>query len=351
MAKRLLAIGALAALTLCASCSSSGEKHSSATTTTTTANDHGFTTPFHPTVGVTAEQLDAHLGIGLPRSWVPVDVGDARIWVPDTWTVETTTLACGLSDRPPVVGVVGIDTVDFACPSDPSFDPQQAASLISASATPDGTHYDVVNGYRIYRVALTADPTSTVYDVPELGARIVLHGSLADRILSTLAPSAQEVALAFATQPTPITYRSVITDGVSLSIPSRWTITTTPAVECYWQVSPTGAPEVVRVRPGLSLGACAAYSSLPLAVLPNDGILLYTSQSSYSPHRGDHAIAILHHRSTTITVYPGSSSVSLDTVGVFVHRTGSKITHVLTLGLGRDGRTAGRVLASIQAIT
>ena len=350
MAKRLLAIGALAALALCASCSSGGAKHSSATTTTT-ANDHRFAKAFHPTVGVTAEQLVAHLGIGLPRRWEPVDVGDARIWVPDTWTVDTTTLACGLPDRPPVVGVVGIDTVDFSCPSDPSFDPQQAVSLISSSASPDGTHYEVVHGYRIYRVALTADPTSTVYDVPELGVRIVLHGAFADRILSTLAPSAQEVALAFATQPPPITYRRVITDGMSLSIPSRWWMTTTPAVECYWQVSPSGAPEVVRVRPGLSLGPCAAYSSLPLAVLPNDGILLYTSQSAYSPHRGDRAIAILHHRSTTITVYRGSSSVSLDTVSVFIHRTGSKITHVLTLGLGRDGRTAGRILASIQAIT
>lgn len=349
MGKRLLVL-ALTVLALCASCSSSGEKHSSAATTTT-ANDHRFAPRFRPTVGVTAEELDAHLGIGLPRSWEPVDVGDARVWVPDTWTVETTTLACGLSDRPPVVGVVGIDTVDFSCPSDPSFEPQQAVSLISSSASPDGTHYGVVNGYRIYRVALTADPTSTGYEVPELGVRIVLHGSLADRILSTLAPSAQEVALAFATQPPPIVYRRVIIDGVSLAIPSRWTITTTPAVECYWQVSPSGAPEIVRVRPDLSLGACAAYSSLPLAVLPNDGILLYTSQSSYSPHRGDRAIAILHHRSTTITVYTGSSSVSLDTVSVFVHRKGSKITHVLTLGLGRDGRTAGRVLASIQAIT
>jgi hypothetical protein len=60
---------------------------------------------------------------------------------------------------------------------------------------------------------------------------------------------------------------------------------------------------------------------------------------------------VVRHGSTTVTVYPGSRGVSLDTVNVFVHRAGSKVTHVLTVGLGRDGRTAGGVLASIDATT
>jgi len=345
---RSLAIGALVLVVMCASCSNGGERR----TTTPTASAHHRPVPAsHPPVGVTAEQLDAHLGVGVPKSWEPVDLGDARVWVPDNWTVEVNTQACRLPDRPANVGVVGLGTVDLACPSDVSSGSPQTVSLISLTASPTGPEVEVVHGYPIYRVRSTAGQTPHVYDVPDLGVQIALRGVLAGRILDTLAPSSQAVAIAFAIQPRPDTFRTVVSDGVSFAIPSRWTVATAPAVECYWPVSPNGAPEVIRVRPHIPIAGCPAYSSIPFALLPNDGMLLYTSPSSDAPRRGHRPIIVVHHDSTTITVYSGYGGVSFDTVNVFARYAGSKITHVLTVGLGRDGRTAGGILASIDANT
>jgi hypothetical protein len=346
MMMRSSVIGALMVVAMCAGCSSGGEKHP----TTPTSNSPGAPAP-RPSVGVTAEQLDAHLGVGVPKSWEPVDLGDARIWVPDNWTVETNTQACGLPDRPAIVGVVGLGTVDVACPGDAPYGSPQTVSLVSSPVSPAGPQYAVVHGYRVYKVRSTAGRASSVYDVPDLHVQIGLRGVLAARILDTLAPSSQDVAVAFVFQRQPDTFRGLVTDGVSLAIPSRWTLTTAPVVECYWPVSPNGAPEVVRIRPHIPVGSCPAYSSIPFALLPNDGILVYTSASSDAPRRGHRPIFVVRHGSTTVTAYPGSRGVSLDTVNVFAHRTGSKVTHVLTVGLGRDGRTAGGVLASIDANT
>jgi hypothetical protein len=342
---RSLAIGALVVATVCAGCSSGGGKHS----TTTTAERRSVPGQ-HPSVGVTAEQLDAHLGIGVPKGWDPVDLADARLWVPDTWTIKTNRQACRLPDRPAPVGVVGLGTADLGCPGEADV-PQPSVSLLRSPVSPTGAPYEVVHGYAIYNVTSLAGRGSHVYDVPDLQVRIVLRGVVAGQILDTLAPSSQDVALAFAIQPQPHTFRRLVTDGVSLRVPSRWALVTAPAVECYWPVSPNGVPEVVRIRPHIPVGSCATYSSIPFALVPNDGILVYTAASSEAPRRGHRPIIVVRHNSTTITVYPGTSGVSLDTLNVFAHRAGSTITHVLTIGLGRDGRTAGGVVASIDAIS
>ena len=61
---------------------------------------------------MTADQLNAHLGVGVPAGWRPVDMGDARVWVPADVTVETEGGAtlCGDSGQPPlpVHGLLGI---------------------------------------------------------------------------------------------------------------------------------------------------------------------------------------------------------------------------------------------------
>jgi len=57
----------------------------------------------------------------------------------------------------------------------------------------------------------------------------------------------------------------------------------------------------------------------------------------------------LHHGTTAIAVYIHATDPNA--LDLFVHRAGSNVTHVLTLGLGRDGRVAGGVLASIRATT
>jgi hypothetical protein len=299
----------------------------------------------------TDAQLRAHEGAAAPRGWVPVDLGDARIWVPPIWRVETEEDATECGDfgqrHLPVDGLLGLGFAGALCPRHPNFKPRQSGSLVLSAARPAGAPYRTINGYRVYRPAPTRDAPSTSYEVPELGVRIALNGSLATRVLDTLAPSSERVALAYATKPVPARYRNVTTDRVALAIPSSWTVVTPSYTTCYWPVSPNGAPELVRVHPGgrVACGPTFGYT----AFLPNDGVSLVSSGGANGIRRGRRAIARLRHGSSTVTVYPGSSIFFQQTVDVFVRRDGSPTTHVLTLGLGPDGRVAGAVLASLHA--
>ncbi len=83
------------------------------------------------------------------------------------------------------------------------------------------------------------------------------------------------------------------------------------------------------------------------AVDMHDGVYLYLSPNRQVPT--GHPIATLHHGTTTITVF--ADEYDPNALDLFVHHAGSNITHVLTLGLGRDGRVAGGVLASVRAVT
>src|ERR1700688_3820543 len=269
---RWFTIGGCVAAAACAGCSSGAHKHSTTTTRAATAGRRGVFAQ-HPSIGVTAEQLDAHLGIGVPKGWEPVDLADARVWVPDTWTVRTNRQACRLPDQPAIVGVVGLGTVNLGCPGETDVS-QPSVSLLPSHVSPTGPPHEVVHGYAIYNVTSFAGRGFHVYDVPDLQVRIVLRGVLAGQILDTLAPSSQEVVLAFAIQPRPDPFRRVVTGGVSLAIPPRWALITAPVLECYWPVSPNGVPEVVRIRPHIPVGRCAAYSSVPFALVPADGVLV-----------------------------------------------------------------------------
>ena len=313
--------------------------------------------------GVTPDQLNAHLGVGVPAGWYPVDLGDARLWVPGDVTVETEggATVCGESAQPPLPtpGLIGVGFASASCPRHRKFAPREAGRLVSSSARPRGAPYRTINGYRVYRVA---GPPSSVFEVPQLGVQLALRGGLTDRIVGTLAPSSRKVALEYATRPVPATYRTVKSYGVSVSIPARWTVTKPGAYffGCYWPMSPSGSAELVRVDSHNNGGpGCAVidYS----AILPSDGLLLF-EKSRYSPPRNQRTLGVLHHGPTTITVYAGTSAMAnvsafspsrlfLDTVDVFVRRDGSPTPHVITLGLGRDGRVAAAVLSSLRATT
>jgi hypothetical protein len=54
----------------------------------------------------------------------------------------------------------------------------------------------------------------------------------------------------------------------------------------------------------------------------------------------------LQHGTTTIAIY--AEDANPNALNTFVHRAASTITHILTLGLGLDGRVAAGVLASIR---
>ena len=329
---------ALALTVATAGCSShTAGRASSAPTTTQSAT---LTTATVRAVTIT--QLNAHLGVGVPPGWAPVDYRNSRVFVPSGWT----RLAHGSCIGNPVAaGMVGVGTLPNA-PCDPSqyAVAAQAAALIPSSDKPGGRPAFTIHGYDVYDIA-SPKPGWVFYDVPELAVEIATRGSLGLSILHTLAPSAREIALDPAYETAPTNWRTLTKDGVSLGIPSSWSVLTPDAL-CG---APVGNSELLLIKPKVLFAPCPF--EIPTAAdAAHDAVALYlTPHNANAPGATGRSIARLQHTSTTITIYaePGDPN-ALD---LFVRRTGSNVTHVLTLGLGRDGRIAGGVLASLRATT
>ena len=130
-----------------------------------------------------------------------------------------------------------------------------------------------------------------------------------------------------------------------MSIPRSWTVLTPNQLPCSWPSS-YGAPALLDIQPGIVVPPCPMLPPTA-ATAVHDGVYSYTSGSQFAPQPTGRSIAVLHHGSSTVTVYAEQSDP--DAVDVFVRRAGSSTTHALTVGLGRDGRVAGGVLASIEA--
>ena len=79
----------------------------------------------------------------------------------------------------------------------------------------------------------------------------------------------------------------------------------------------------------------------------HNGAYLFLPNTHFAPSPNGHPIATLQNDETKITVYGAYNDPNA--LDLFVHLEGSSITHVLTVGLGLDGRVAGAVLASIRA--
>jgi hypothetical protein len=295
-------------------------------------------------VPFTAQQLGAQAGFGVPRGWAPVDEGAARLWVPAKWTlVFGDSCSGGTADT----GVVSVGSTALAqCPR--ASTPAQNAAALMDSTRRDAGAFRTVHGYRVFAVnASKAARTWSVYDVPQLRARIAVRGSFASRILATLAPSARSVALAFIDQPVPTTLRTVTRQGVRLSIPTEWTIATSapfcalgPGSELFLGHEGGGAPSC---SPQLYPAADAALSGAYL--------LTYPRNSANATFRGRQPIVVLHHHTTTIQVFTEPQGYGAFGVDLFVHRARSSLTHFMSVDFGHDGRVAAGVIASIEATT
>ena len=189
---RLTCVVACAMTLLVAACSSGAAKQPEPTTTAAT------TLRTQPrATGLTAEQLSAHLGVGVPSGWVPVDLGEARVWVPARWMLEPPDACVGNASAAGAISVGSLPGT--ACDSvTPIALPKQAVALLPASRTrPTGPSH-TVHGYKVYLAIVHPPPGTPVvwieYQVPQLGVQIDLHGSLGSRVLDTLAPSARKVA-------------------------------------------------------------------------------------------------------------------------------------------------------------
>jgi hypothetical protein len=326
-------------------CSSGGGTQSSSPTTTHngSASTSGNAAP-QTALTLSETSLRAHEGVGLPRGWAPVDAGDARLWMPAKWTLEYGYSCVGSPPETDVV-YVGLNSLANCEPPGQPL-PQQAAAFMPSLRTHGATVHRTVNGFRVYSVN-EAKPNRVwnVYDVPQLRVRIALRGALAPRILDTLAPSSRKVAVAFATRPGRDDLRPVSEQGVRLSIPSTWTVVTAKYLGCTGPID-----ELQLVRPGMGAPGCGGGSVGTIADVEIGGGSLSTYPSNsrvFGPGRVP--IAVLHHKTTTITIFGlGDGQGSLSLV-VQVRLTGSSLIHVLNLGLSRDGRTDGGILASIEA--
>jgi hypothetical protein len=293
----------------------------------------------------TASQLRAHIGIGVPSGWAPVDVGDARIWVPSSWRSEL-----GYACHRRVAGMVSVFKLTQAnCVALTPTRSQWVALIPSPQPSISGaSRVPGVHGFRVYAGRLPdglVAPGSAIYAVPRLGVTIAIRGSMAARILDTLAPSARAIALAFAVDPTPAGYRAIAADGIAASIPREWTSAIRHQAPCGWSSAyPNLGPQFVRIRPPVGPSLCPP-TILTAATLVGDGVILETSSTDVAPQR--RPILVLSHGPTRVRVYDDKyDGSSLD---VFAQNARSSTTHVLKVGLGRDGRIAGGILASIRA--
>lgn len=309
----------------------------------------GVTTsvPSRPIPAIAGEQLRAHLGDDVPAGWQPVDFGDARVFVPGDWLVELPGTCVGGRIAPGIISLG--QALHGACDAVTRVpEPAEAVSLLPWTYPPSGALVGVVHGYRVYAGSNTRQMGAPrVYEVPELGVEITMRGSLQRRILDTLAPSSRKVALAFADAPVPRGH-AVTTDGVIVTIPTAWTVTTPASLPCEWlRPLPGSTPELRRIRPDAVLGHCPMIASNAVRA-PHDGLDLYISPDRFAPPKTyQQRLAVLHRDATTVSVYTEMGDASV--LDVAVQRAGSSVTHVLQLGLGRDGRVAGGVLASLGA--
>jgi len=306
---------------------------------------------------LTAEQLDAHLGVGVPKGWSPVDAGDARVFVPvsnrgavidqaEKWSFESRTSCVGGNGIGVVISI-GI-LPNAACGERATFLPEQGVALFTSSQSHKTGPSFTVHGYRFYRIN-SYTPNWTFYDIPQLGTRIATHGTLGNRILDTIAPSSRKVALVTATEPIPNHWHALTKDGVSLSIPPSWLVTRLD--DSCGLFDPNSEPLLVPPNLASCPGMCVCGPTGPHASpqLQSGAILYETQHNIYAPTQTGHSIATLHHGPTTITIYDEVNSPP--TLDLFVHKTGSNVTHILTLGLDQDGRIGGDILASIRAVT
>ncbi len=167
------------------------------------------------TMGSTSSHLAVAVDIAsTPSGWVPVHYGDARISVPAAWVLGPSTQEGGLVE----VGnrylysdssITGVQPLALAMANkvDISSSTQSGATGRTAS----------LNGVTVYWTSQDS------YVAPSLLIQVSASGPLAGRVLRTLSPSPQAVALASGpSPPIPDSWHRVSFGGVSVAVPQQW---------------------------------------------------------------------------------------------------------------------------------
>lgn len=311
----------------------------SASTTTTVAP--------RPSETITDEQMRAHLGERVPAGWVPVDESDARLFVPPDW-LDPGSGCVGDASAPGIFLTGGLEQ---ACGQPADQYPVSANAASIAPALPSGgTVLRTVHGYHLYAgntAHFSYEPPWTIYNVPALNVEIAVRGSLGDRILATLAPSAEKIARTLAPQMSAPTGQVVSADGVRVTIPQSWAVAPRRTGFCNWPVSDKGTPELVHVSPDDPALPCPP-PALLVSGAAHDGVFVDTVTVANIPlDRSGPPFLVLHHGATTVSLKADLNDPNL--LDVYAQRAGSPKIHSLRVGLGRDGRVAAAIIAAIEA--
>jgi hypothetical protein len=209
-------------------------------------------------------QLAAHLGVGVPSGWSPIDFGNARLWAPPGTTLLPDGVGCGSQFQ----GAKIVFAPNAGCEGHPWL----TMTPYTGEALPAHPVHTTVHGYALY--AGKGSATSSWYNVPSLGVKISVNNRLAlgDRIIETLAPSSASVMLrADAAVPT-TGWRAVNYRGVSFLAPPSWSVRDLAGSfgGCYPENATVdvGTPEMVPSCP-------ASFRSQP----PVDNLTFSTTQS------------------------------------------------------------------------
>jgi hypothetical protein len=329
----------------------SGDQASNGANRTPAAGRSTSTAAGRPT-RVTAEQLAAHSGIGAPAGWVPVDGPTARIYVPADWKAARVGDCIGT-----ITGIVDIGELPQAnCSAFLSLAyPTDGAALLLGPTSVKGTPVKTVHGLAVYGPDTTTDPAWAIYTVPALATKVAVRGAYADQLLDTLTLPASTVASVTAASMKPSTLARYTKSGkresfrstYQLTVPSNWHVIEPDFGLCGPPRS--DQPELVKVDAGLPQPSCAQIPAS--ASLLGDGALLYwpgatAADTSAGVNVSAQPIVTLRRSSAVVRAY----TLDYDTGALLVSITvGRAQPRVMTLLLGRDGRVAGRILASIQS--
>jgi hypothetical protein len=207
-----LLAGLVASVLILASCAG----HGSVATTTSTAT---------PRLAVTVDNA------ATPSGWVPFAYQDAEVSVPASWLVTQ----CGGSYPQPSVIVLGGTDCSISqgggCAGPPCLSTAGPDNWIEFSSLPNppasyrGHSSLVVNGFGVYKSSPCDYQCLSVYDVPSLGTEIAGAGPMFPKVLHTLSSSPRAVALEPGpASAIPSSWRRVSFGGLSISVPSSWSV-------------------------------------------------------------------------------------------------------------------------------
>jgi hypothetical protein len=272
---------------------------------------------------VTDPQLRAHLGLDLPKDWVPVDYGAARVFVPPNWEINgggtCTSSAVGCA------GAIG--------PVNQGHGPPFPFVSVLAYADKHEPHPNrVVNGFELYR--MNAENTDW-YDVPELHVTIHVGGTGSAEVLATLAPSSERAALTYE-GPEPSGFEQISYHGITMRVPASWAQVNNPML----------CDDVV--RESVAFGVYAGVHGCTEIRAPRrapaiDGVVL-SPPEFFTEHPA--SVKVITNGAARVSVAQSEDGRALRLAVII----GANRAVPLEIGLGRDGRVAAAIFRSIRVV-